>query len=490
MENALNAAAGRLLALTAPIRPLFEKALRRILGLVYPMYAESFDYPGLAGGFALLALLLAILLVVKLIFVLAKKNNSRIPYILGSLLVLTALLIPGLSSAAEQSRKEAAYRTAEIALQQERYDAALEGFLALGGYRDSAEKADELRRLTAEPGRESSPAEPQPLPSDRDPDAPEDREKAEALANSRVSSWEEAYELILRHALARDTAFPIAYPDGPDLSADQARLTNLLSGAGMENWTVKVLDNSLEIREIRYYPHFAVCGSDREFQSCLNAWAEEKLPDFVVCFTPTYGPSLMADERAALLHILLGSRLKLPLEFTYNDSDGLYRIMVTGAAWYDSRSCARSVSVTSWDQVYTEARRAVEDGVDRLSFVFRNGPDLYEESNRLSSILRSAGIKEFQWSFWTNNVAIYDITCFESFAICSTEDEVAAYLQSCRRQKSPAVYIFCSSDALYQKLSANHSKEFFRLLEAAGCRSDTVYFYEESRMFFLEDARW
>ena len=155
------------------------------------------------------------------------------------------------------------------------------------------------------------------------------------------------------------------------------------------------------------------------------------------------------------------------------------------------------MTVTSWDQVYRELRKASEERKSRITLT-SPALDFSADYQRLYDLMISVGIvlkssdnepQHFVWQLRTNLAEISRIEYYDDFAVCDTLQDVENYLYSCRNRRSRQFRIYCSSDALYRQLSGDNFKKYKQLQSAAGCNGKFVY-YEGIRMICVKDASW
>ena len=118
------------------------------------------------------------------------------------------------------------------------------------------------------------------------------------------------------------------------------------------------------------------------------------------------------------------------------------------------------MTVTSWDQVYRELRKASEERKSRITLT-SPALDFSADYQRLYDLMISVGI-----------------------VLKSSDNEPQHFVWRSRQFR-----IYCSSDALYRQLSGDNFKKYKQLQSAAGCNGKFVY-YEGIRMICVKDASW
>ena len=148
MEKPLEEFLALIKPIISPIIPYLEKFLREVLGMVYPKYQNAFNYSFLLDGFIISLLILLFCIILKVCFSVFKR--SRVPYVIGFLILIIVFSIPVYSLSQNIAINDASYSHAKKYLNNKQYKEAIELLDGLGTYREADKEAKSIREMCSE----------------------------------------------------------------------------------------------------------------------------------------------------------------------------------------------------------------------------------------------------------------------------------------------------------------------------------------------------
>ncbi len=312
------------------------------------------------------------------------------------------------------------------------------------------------------------------LNSVRDPD----------IAWKTVRNWDELYQVLVSCARSRDRKICLLTP-GMDLKTDSDRFSQAVYSTGIDSFSWYLKQTRADLERIECKEVFEVCTSRDQALSFAESCARSGMKEFWLYFAPGLKEQLFAGERRGLEQLLAMTRLRKPFTYSYNGDYG--RVQIRDAEYFPD--AAKTVSVRSWQEVETALRENTLARGSRIVLIWPETMDLRADSDRLSTAVYASAVRDYRWSFGQGAVLLYEISLHDSFAFCTMEAEVTAYLKNCAFSRSP-VRVYCLDQALYDSLHRDSSSRFFTLLKQAGCKSKTISYWDDLRLLAVEDPSW
>ena len=234
-----------------------------------------------------------------------------------------------------------------------------------------------------------------------------------------------------------------------------------------------------------------ICGSDRDAIEFIDACAEKGTREFRLCFTPSYGNGLFAEERKPIKRLLLRTRL-LDTQYVYSETSSY--ITIEDAAWFGPGGvgyCANEREIVA----FTNA--CAEKGIRefRLSFTPAYGPKLFaEERKELGRILSETRLRD-PWKY-----TYYESSEYISFAdagfynadqvcVCGNDREALEFADACA-EKGTREFRLCFTPSYGRGLFAEEHRALKQMLSRTRLK-DTRHSYNESSSYiFVSDAVW
>ena len=307
------------------------------------------------------------------------------------------------------------------------------------------------------------------------------------LAQIDVKSWDELYQLFLQASSTRSTRVCFRCPASLDIRKEKDRLNTEVHSVGIKDFNWDLGNGAAEIYQIEYENHFAICGSAEEIISYVHACAFQGITDFRIYLSPSIAPSMFADEMRKLEWTLANTRLQNPFSFSYNDD--CRRVYFSDAVYLPQTSVIAQCNVRSMQKLYDTL---VPLGISRPERILLECgfEALQSYSRQIGNALHGVGMQEFAWSFRHGFVYITNIVYYDQYRICSTREEVAAYIRDCKSRRTSSIRIYCANDDVYSWYHADQAKRFFNLLSENGCRNSSVSYNDDTRLLLVENPVW
>ncbi len=227
--------------------------------------------------------------------------------------------------------------------------------------------------------------------------------RGQDLQQISVNTWDELYGTVKALAVGPK-------PDRISLScspllnpkANSDRLSTILYSLGIVDFDWSLSAVAAEVFNIEYASHFVIISELDEVEEIICDYAKRDIRSFILYFPVDKYRFLFSDECNGMTRLLAGSMLINPGRFSYISDYG--RVTLEDAEFFSSDMHWTRASVKNMSDVRQEIMQFVQAGGRNLLIDYSAGIDLYENYPQLSDALYNAGIRSFDWNFFSPKV--------------------------------------------------------------------------------------
>ena len=313
-----------------------------------------------------------------------------------------------------------------------------------------------------------------------EPDTPDELRDGD-LALHATDSWDALYALFREKAAERQERIALLVPETSGGAVNEERVKALLYSTGVTACGWYVQNGIVELADLEYREHFAICDTAEEVSTWIEACAEDGVGEFAVYFSPELAQVLFENDHAGLVALLSASRLE-NVSYGYDEANCM--VLISEAGYGEAVEAP-----TDLDAVRAALAEALEAMSPSVQFLLPDGMAFEAVAEELSPFVYAYGVENFVWRANGRRMTLDEVTYYPEFARVADEAALRGYLDCCREAGIADFRAYCPEDC-YRRLCDDGGAGFFDLLNQAGCTVSQFFRDDACGALIVEGARW
>ncbi|MBR6029434.1 MAG: hypothetical protein IKP40_10125 [Clostridia bacterium] len=295
------------------------------------------------------------------------------------------------------------------------------------------------------------------------------------LRFAKVESWEQIALILRARAAARASRIRVQVTADLGIKENSEQLSSLAFDSGLRSFQWDISQDAFELYDLEYPEYFRFCADESDIVSYVDSFAgwEQPPAEFTVFFDKSLGSALCGSECAGLDRVLYASKLAAPIHYTY--SSGLTSVTVQNPVYQPDTPHDRA---ESWEEVAAVLRSRAVQRASRIRVFVPASLNIWDQSDRLSSLVYGCGVSSFQWDISRYVFELYDLEYPGYFRFCADESEIVSYVNSFADQaRLPSEFTIFFDESLGSALCGKNCAGLDRVLYGTRLAAPIHYSY-------------